>query len=285
MPAHGSREPGSDGHPREVYLYHVVDNAETWGRDQAQAVVWQTAINPVVALELLAAGTWAGAGVLGPEADPPDPFLDLLTAYGSPWRIRSARRRRRKPQVGPRTGRSRSWRAPATRDNHDHNETDARLQDAPEPDAAVPEPAAVADSIEAGSLLEATPECLVVAADDGRIVYANRNAETLTGFTRHELVGKHIEMLVEPTSWRRATSRASTRCAGPRTVPRFPVEVHVGVLEHPTRLLVVTLSGLDGAPARSRVAVRGGGEGGRTSWSTSRPSSTSTPSTRTRRDT
>ena len=57
------------------------------GRDQAQAVVWQTAINPVVALELLADGTWSGAGVLGPEAFAPDPFLDLLTAYGSPWGI------------------------------------------------------------------------------------------------------------------------------------------------------------------------------------------------------
>jgi saccharopine dehydrogenase-like NADP-dependent oxidoreductase len=48
-------------------------------------VVWQTAINPVVALELLAAGTWKGAGVLGPEAFDAVPFLDLLTAYGSPW--------------------------------------------------------------------------------------------------------------------------------------------------------------------------------------------------------
>jgi len=76
---------GTDGNPREVYLYHVVDNEETWGRDGAQAVVWQTAINPVVALELLADGTWSGAGVLGPEAFPADPFLDLLTEYGSPW--------------------------------------------------------------------------------------------------------------------------------------------------------------------------------------------------------
>jgi saccharopine dehydrogenase-like NADP-dependent oxidoreductase len=78
---------GTDGEPREVYLYHVVDNQETWGRDGAQAVVWQTAINPVIALELLAAGAWSGAGVLGPEAFPPEPFLDLLTAYGSPWGI------------------------------------------------------------------------------------------------------------------------------------------------------------------------------------------------------
>jgi len=48
-------------------------------------VVWQTAVNPVVALELLAAGTWKGAGVLGPEAFDAVPFLELLTAYGSPW--------------------------------------------------------------------------------------------------------------------------------------------------------------------------------------------------------
>jgi saccharopine dehydrogenase-like NADP-dependent oxidoreductase len=76
---------GTDGAAREVYLYHVVDNEETWGRDGAQAVVWQTALNPVIALELLASGAWSGSGVLGPEAFPPQPFLDLLTDHGSPW--------------------------------------------------------------------------------------------------------------------------------------------------------------------------------------------------------
>ena len=76
---------GLDGARREVYLFHVVDNEETWGRDGAQAVVWQTAINPVIALELLAGGTWSGAGVLGPEAFPPRPYLALLGDYGSPW--------------------------------------------------------------------------------------------------------------------------------------------------------------------------------------------------------
>src|SRR6478736_212336 len=58
---------GKDGAEREVYLYHVVDNATTMKEYGSQAVVWQTAINPVVALELLANGTWSGAGVLGPE--------------------------------------------------------------------------------------------------------------------------------------------------------------------------------------------------------------------------
>jgi saccharopine dehydrogenase-like NADP-dependent oxidoreductase len=51
----------------------------------SQAVVWQTAVNPVVALELLDSGAWGGAGVLGPEALPAEPFLDLLTSHGSPW--------------------------------------------------------------------------------------------------------------------------------------------------------------------------------------------------------
>ncbi|GAA4257893.1 saccharopine dehydrogenase family protein [Dactylosporangium darangshiense] len=78
---------GKDGRPRATYLYHVVDNAWTMAEYGSQAVVWQTAINPVVALELIAAGTWTGAGVLGPEALPPRPFLDLLTEYGSPWGI------------------------------------------------------------------------------------------------------------------------------------------------------------------------------------------------------
>jgi saccharopine dehydrogenase-like NADP-dependent oxidoreductase len=63
----------------------VVDNETVMADYGHQCVVWQTAINPVVALELLANGTWSGAGILGPEAFDAAPFLDLLNAYGSPW--------------------------------------------------------------------------------------------------------------------------------------------------------------------------------------------------------
>jgi saccharopine dehydrogenase-like NADP-dependent oxidoreductase len=76
---------GKDGRPRSTYLYHVVDNEWSMAEYGHQCVVWQTAVNPVVALELLARGTWSGAGVLGPEAFDAVPFLDLLTEYGSPW--------------------------------------------------------------------------------------------------------------------------------------------------------------------------------------------------------
>ncbi|UOE44254.1 saccharopine dehydrogenase family protein [Agromyces larvae] len=82
---------GVDGAPREVYLYHVSDNEWTMREYDTQCVVWQTALNPVVALELLAAGTWAGRGVLGPEAFDAQPFLELMArpesdgGYGQAW--------------------------------------------------------------------------------------------------------------------------------------------------------------------------------------------------------
>jgi saccharopine dehydrogenase-like NADP-dependent oxidoreductase len=82
------RGTGKDGQPRSTYYFHVVDNEWSMEEYGHQAVVWQTAINPIVALELLERGTWSGAGILGPEAFPPQPFLDLLVEYGSPWGVR-----------------------------------------------------------------------------------------------------------------------------------------------------------------------------------------------------
>ncbi len=81
---------GKDGQAREVYLHHVVDNEWSMREYGAQCVVWQTAVNPVVALELLATGVWSGTGVKGPEAFDAVPFLDLLKGpapkgYASPW--------------------------------------------------------------------------------------------------------------------------------------------------------------------------------------------------------
>ena len=72
----------TDGEPRATYLYHVADNEQTMREYGHQAVVLQTALNPVIALELLATGVWTGAGVLGPEAFDAQPFLELLAEYG-----------------------------------------------------------------------------------------------------------------------------------------------------------------------------------------------------------
>lgn len=82
---------GVNGEPREVYLYHVSDNEWTMAEYEAQCVVWQTALNPVIALELLATGAWSGTGVLGPEAFDATPFLTLMArpvddgGYGQVW--------------------------------------------------------------------------------------------------------------------------------------------------------------------------------------------------------
>jgi len=109
--------------------------------------------------------------------------------------------------------------------------------------ANVPETplAALPVSVEPGSLLEATPECLVVAAADGRILFANRRAEALTGFTRHELVGKPLELIVaselgshEPgTSFESLCRRADGG--------EVPVEVHLGTIDASETFTVVTL--------------------------------------------
>jgi saccharopine dehydrogenase-like NADP-dependent oxidoreductase len=83
------RGTGKDGQARSTYLYHVVDNEESMRDYGAQAVVWQTAVNPVVALELIAEGVWTGSGVLGPEAFDAVRFLDLLTdEYRSGWGLK-----------------------------------------------------------------------------------------------------------------------------------------------------------------------------------------------------
>ena len=77
----GKRKDGGDG---AVYLYHVADNERTMRDYGHQAVVLQTALNPVIALELLAAGTW-GTGVLGPGVVPAGPVPR------APRRLRRAR--------------------------------------------------------------------------------------------------------------------------------------------------------------------------------------------------
>jgi len=79
---------GKDGKPKAVYIYNVVDNEWSMKNYGNQAVVWQTAINPLIAMELIDSGSWKPAGISGPEWFPAQPFLDLIAEYGSSWHIR-----------------------------------------------------------------------------------------------------------------------------------------------------------------------------------------------------
>src|SRR5262249_20376195 len=97
------------------------------------------------------------------------------------------------------------------------------------------------DLIEPGSLLEATPECLVVARSDGQIVYANRHAEELTGFQREQLVGSSIELLIAADLLELPEgSRVEAMCRRAELAP-IPVAADVATLAVPEPLLVVAL--------------------------------------------
>jgi saccharopine dehydrogenase (NAD+, L-lysine-forming) len=92
---------GLDGNPREVYVYHLVDNAWSMREFGHQAVVWQTAVMPAVAIELMATGAWSGVGIVGPEALPADPFLELLDQHGVEWEWEEYLDRAPAPPVAP----------------------------------------------------------------------------------------------------------------------------------------------------------------------------------------
>lgn len=80
------------GQPREIYLYQVADNEQCMRTLGVQAVVAQTAVNAVIAWDLLNSGEWNGSGVLGPEAFPPQPFMEKLGQYGFPYGLREMTR-------------------------------------------------------------------------------------------------------------------------------------------------------------------------------------------------
>jgi saccharopine dehydrogenase-like NADP-dependent oxidoreductase len=73
-----------NGKERSVYIYQLVDNEDCMRRYGSQAVVAQTAFNPVIMMELLAKGLWAGSGVNGPETFPAEPFMERMEAYNFP---------------------------------------------------------------------------------------------------------------------------------------------------------------------------------------------------------
>ena len=79
-----------DGKQKEAYLYPVADNQECMSKWGCQAVVAQTAFTPVIAMELLEKGIWKGAGVLGPEAFDPIPFMERMEGYGFPYGVRES---------------------------------------------------------------------------------------------------------------------------------------------------------------------------------------------------
>jgi saccharopine dehydrogenase-like NADP-dependent oxidoreductase len=73
-----------NGLKRSVYIYQIADNQECIKNFGTSSVVAQTAVGPVVMLDLIAKGIWKASGVVGPEYFDPDPFVLKMKEYGFP---------------------------------------------------------------------------------------------------------------------------------------------------------------------------------------------------------
>ncbi|HVB42119.1 MAG TPA: PAS domain S-box protein [Streptosporangiaceae bacterium] len=95
-------------------------------------------------------------------------------------------------------------------------------------------------------LLESAPDAIVIAAPDGRIELVNRQAERLFGYSREQLTGQDVEILVPPRFRQRhprhrdeffSAARARPMGAGlelsgiRRDGTEFPVEISLSPLE------------------------------------------------------
>jgi len=70
-----------DGMPRQVYLYQSTDHEYCMEKFGCQAVSWQTGVNPVIVMELLAEGIWQRKGVLACEAFDAKPYLEKMANF------------------------------------------------------------------------------------------------------------------------------------------------------------------------------------------------------------
>jgi PAS domain S-box-containing protein len=103
-------------------------------------------------------------------------------------------------------------------------------------------------------LLDAAPDAMVIVDRQGRIVLANRQAQTVFGFTPEELLGQPVEMLL-PEAYRAVHHRhRADYHASPRTRPmgagmellarrrdgaEFPVEISLSPIETDRGMLVI----------------------------------------------
>ncbi|MEO8292297.1 MAG: EAL domain-containing protein [Actinomycetota bacterium] len=104
------------------------------------------------------------------------------------------------------------------------------------------------------SVLDATPECLFVTGPDGRIVFANRRVQELTGFAPSDLEGASAQLLLPEDLRAEQRGTFESRChrADGATIA---VEVHLGRIEGPEPLVVVTLRDItEGRNAEARIA-------------------------------
>ena len=124
------------------------------------------------------------------------------------------------------------------------------------------------------SLLEAAPDAFVVVNSQGQMRLVNRQVEELFGYTRSELIGQQVEMLVPESVRASHPGHRSGYMSDPRTRPmgaglqltarrkdgaEFPVDISLSAIETEGGLLVSValrdVTDLRKAEARSRLAA------------------------------
>ena len=70
------------------YMYQITSHDEAYEKYGVQGTGWQTGVPAACAGIMLARGLGArGTGVFAPEQVDPAPFLELMTAHGTPWGV------------------------------------------------------------------------------------------------------------------------------------------------------------------------------------------------------
>ncbi len=86
------------------------------------------------------------------------------------------------------------------------------------------------------SLLEAAPDAIVISSEEGRISLVNSQAETLSGYTRDQLIDQDIRLILPDWDVNSLTEHRARRKNG----TEFPVEITLRPLQTDEGLLIIS---------------------------------------------
>jgi len=112
------------------------------------------------------------------------------------------------------------------------------------------------DATQFGALLEAAPDAIVIVDVAGRIVIVNSQTERLFGYSKHELLGQTLELLLPENLRAIHVGHRAAYVAEPRTRPMgsglelaarrkdgqvFPVEISLSAISTPDGMLLTSI--------------------------------------------